>query len=61
MKHDTPQGSVFGGYGFFSYSALPGRRRPTGNATPAAARSSANPKRQSRLRLSGILSRWLHS
>jgi hypothetical protein len=36
MKFDPPPGSVFGGYGFWSYSGLPGPR-PAGSTTAADA------------------------
>ena len=39
MKDDAPHGSVFGGYGFFSYGGT--RNTPSaGNGTPAVRRSS---------------------
>jgi len=59
MKHDFPQGSVFGGYGFFSYSALPDRPRSTGTATPVATRSSSNPGGEARRSFIALLTRWL--
>jgi hypothetical protein len=36
MKFDPPPGSVFGGYGFWSYSGLPGAR-PARHTTAADA------------------------
>jgi hypothetical protein len=44
MKFDTPHGSVFGGYGFWTYSATPDSPPSSGNGnlpTPAAAERSA--------------------
>jgi hypothetical protein len=58
MKDDMPHGSVFGGYGFFSYAAM--RNRPSaGNGSPSSPRSSDRPG----LRLlqrgaSALLARW---
>jgi hypothetical protein len=38
MKFDTPPGSVFGGYGFWAYSATPDAPPSTGNGNlPAQA------------------------
>jgi hypothetical protein len=60
MKDDTPHGSVFGGYGFFSYAAM--RNRPSaGNSSPPSPRSSD--RSGSRLRLlqrgaGALLARW---
>jgi hypothetical protein len=36
MKFDPPHGSVFGGYGFWTYSATPNSHSSGGNANPAA-------------------------
>lgn len=59
MKHDFPQGSVFGGYGFFSYSAMPDRPRPAAAATPAAQRSSSNRRGEACRSFAMLLTRWL--
>jgi hypothetical protein len=48
MKDDAPHGSVFGGYGFFSYVGT--RNKPSaGNGTPAARQSSTRPGLRQRL------------
>jgi hypothetical protein len=48
MKDDAPHGSVFGGYGFFSYGGT--RNNPSaGNGTPAARRSSSRLNLRQRL------------
>jgi hypothetical protein len=39
MKFDAPHGSVFGGYGFWTYSATPNSHSSAGNASPPAATS----------------------
>ena len=39
MKFDAPHGSVFGGYGFWTYSAAPNSHPSAGNASPPAATS----------------------
>lgn len=36
MKFDPPHGSVFGGYGFWTYSATPNSQPSAGNASPPA-------------------------
>jgi hypothetical protein len=36
MKFDPPHGSVFGGYGFWTYSATPNSHTSAGNANPPA-------------------------
>jgi hypothetical protein len=36
MKFDPPHGSVFGGYGFWTYSATPNSHPSAGNASPHA-------------------------
>jgi hypothetical protein len=63
MKDDTPHGSVFGGYGFFSYPGT--RNNPSaGNGTPPAQRSSTRPSLRQRLlqRSAGaLLARWTRS
>lgn len=41
MKFDPPHGSVFGGYGFWTYSATPSSHPSAGNASPRA--SAAEP------------------
>jgi hypothetical protein len=60
MKEDTPHGSVFGGYGFFSYAGT--RNNPSaGNGTPPARQSSTRPTLRQRLlqlSASALLSRW---
>jgi hypothetical protein len=60
MKDDTPHGSVFGGYGFFSYTAM--RNRPSaGNNPPPSPRSSGRPGLRLRLLQRGasaLLARW---
>ncbi|HXV06729.1 MAG TPA: hypothetical protein VD791_01770 [Burkholderiales bacterium] len=39
MKFDAPHGSVFGGYGFWSYSAAPNSQPSAGNSGPSAGTS----------------------
>jgi hypothetical protein len=39
MKFDAPHGSVFGGYGFWSYSAAPTSHPSAGNSSPPAGTS----------------------
>ena len=59
MKDDAPHGSVFGGYGFFSYSGT--RNNPSaGNGARAARQSSTRPglrQRLLQLSTSALLSR----
>jgi len=50
MKFDAPHGSVFGGYGFWSYSAAPNSHPSAGNFSSPAATS---PER------SALSLRWL--
>jgi hypothetical protein len=63
MKDEAPHGSVFGGYGFFSYSGT--RNNPSaGNGQPAARRSSARPSLRERilqLSVSALLARRTRS
>ena len=63
MKDDTPHGSVFGGYGFFSYSGT--QNNPSaGNGTPPARQSSTRPSLRQRLlqlSASALLARWTRS
>ncbi len=63
MKDDTPHGSVFGGYGFFSYSGT--QNNPSsGNGSRVAPRSSARPSLRQRMLLrsaSAWLARWTRS
>jgi len=41
MKFEPPQGSVFGGYGFWSYSSTPYSRPSAGNRTPPGTREDS--------------------
>lgn len=63
MKDDTPHGSVFGGYGFFSYSGT--QNSPSaGNGSRTAPRSSARPTPRQRMLLrsaSAWFARWTRS
>jgi hypothetical protein len=45
MKFDPPHGSVFGGYGFWTYSSTPNSEPSAGNASrpaPAAGQGTLN-------------------
>ena len=50
MKFDAPHGSVFGGYGFWTYSVTPNSHPSAGNASP---RTATSPDRSS------LSLRWL--
>ena len=63
MKDDAPHGSVFGGYGFFSYAGT--RNKPSaGNRTPSDRQSSSRPtlrQRLAQLSASALLARRTRS